>query len=356
VISVKRGIPALILAPMEGVTDAPMRACLTERGGFDFCVTEFYRISQDVPASRAFLRHMPELAFGARTPAGVPVQLQLLGGNPERMALAAERAVAAGAIAIDLNFGCPAPTVNRNDGGATLLKHPERLEAIVRAVREAVPRALPVSAKLRLGWDNPRDIFVNAERAVRGGASWITIHGRTKVQGYAPPALWAPIGEVQRALNGSSHGRDGIAVVANGDIRTLEDFLRCREETGCEHFMIGRSALANPSLVPAIRRELGMASAQKLSFPDQSAATVDWSQAANWLPVLRRFHALCESTADNENYMLCRTKKWLGYVSSFNASARGATWIQELRRTPDAKSFWQGFARAAEEKRVTGNG
>src|SRR5205085_7380984 len=131
-----------------------------------------------------------------RTPAGLPVQVQLLGGDPDRLALAALNAVQAGANAVDLNFGCPVPTVNRHDGGAMLLNYPCRIHAIVASLRAALPAEVPVSAKLRLGWDDADAIHENAARAAEGGAAWITIHGRTRSQGYRPPAYWKPIGEV----------------------------------------------------------------------------------------------------------------------------------------------------------------
>ena len=144
---------------MQGLTDAPMRAYQSESGALTFAVSEFLRVSADVPPAKLFLRHVPELRFGGKTPSGLPVQVQLLGGDPERMAEAAQVAVKAGAKAIDINFGCPAPTVNRHDGGAAILRFPERIEAIVAAVRAALPAEVPVSAKLRLGWDAANAIF-----------------------------------------------------------------------------------------------------------------------------------------------------------------------------------------------------
>jgi tRNA-dihydrouridine synthase C len=291
---IEPGVPALVLAPMEGVTDAPMRALLSELGGFTFCVTEFLRVSQTVPGPRVFRRHVPELAQGGTTPAGLPVQVQLLGGDPERLAAAALVAVEAGARAVDLNFGCPARTVNRHDGGATLLKCPERLRAIVAAVRSAVPAPIPVSAKLRLGWDDMRAIHVNAERAAEGGADWLTIHARTKSQGYRPPAYWGPLGEVRRRLR--------IPVVANGEIWTLEDLRRCRDVTGCEHFMLGRGALADPTLARAAARELhvpGAAAAEPVTTP------------AGWLSLLRRFAGLYAAQGMPPGPIVCRVKQWL---------------------------------------------
>ena len=130
--------------------------------------------------AKAVRRHVPELLHGGATAAGLPVQVQLLGGDPEKMARAALVCIEAGATAIDLNFGCPARCVNQHDGGAMLLQHPERLQNIVATVRAAVPAHIPVSAKLRLGWDDMRAMHVNAERAAAGGARCITIHARTK--------------------------------------------------------------------------------------------------------------------------------------------------------------------------------
>jgi tRNA-dihydrouridine synthase C len=292
---IQSGVPALVLAPMEGVTDAAMRALLSELGGFTFCVAEFLRISQAVPGVRVFQRHVPELMRGGRTPAGLPVQVQLLGGNPGLLAEAALESIRAGGRAVDLNFGCPARTVNRHDGGATLLQYPDRIREIVSAVRAAVPTEVPVSAKMRLGWDNIHAIHLNAERAADGGADWITIHARTKSQGYRPPAYWKLLGDVRARLR--------IPVVANGEIWTIDDLRRCRDETGCQHFMLGRGALADPILGRKAARELGIPGAD-------SVQSFTWSPA-EWLPLILRFCELCSASGLSPAYILCRVKQWL---------------------------------------------
>ncbi|MBC7398254.1 MAG: tRNA-dihydrouridine synthase family protein [Bdellovibrionales bacterium] len=292
----KRDIPAVILAPMEGVTDARMREFLTRSGYFDYCVSEFIRVSENVLSPKNFLKHVPELLQNSRTPSLIPVQIQLLGGNATRLAESARNAIQAGAQGVDLNFGCPAPTVNRHDGGATLLKYPERIEEIVRAVRDAVPSQFPVSAKLRLGFDDPNAIYENARRVEQGGASWITIHGRTKTQGYIPPAYWKPIGKVKLALS--------IPVVANGEIWNVDDFKRCQEETGSIHFMLGRGALAVPNLARDIRRELGLAiiaTPHPLRFPEAA-------DASEWHEVLSAYLEIQPSEK--------RLKQWLRYLQS----------------------------------------
>ena len=309
---IRPGVPALVLAPMEGVADAPMRALLSQLGGFTFCVAEFVRISQTVPGPRVFRERIPELQNDCRTPAGLPVQVQLLGGDPELLAQAAVVAVRAGARAVDLNFGCPAKTVNQHDGGATLLRYPNRIHAIVAAVRQAVPPNLPVSAKLRLGWDDVTAIHANAERAAEGGAAWITIHGRSKEQGYRPPAYWGPIAAVRTCLR--------IPVVANGEIWTVEDLRRCRDETGCEHFMLGRGALANPALARAAARELGVASAMD---PEPTLEA-----PADWLPLVRGFVEHSTAAGRTPTATAARVKQWLGLANHDGK----LPWLNAIRR------------------------
>ncbi|RZA08434.1 MAG: tRNA-dihydrouridine synthase family protein [Proteobacteria bacterium] len=321
---IRHGRPALVLAPMEGVTDAPMRALLTELPGFTHCVTEFLRISQQALPLKCYPRHAGELKTNSRTGAGVPVIFQLLGGNAERLALSAKFACEAGAQGIDLNFGCPAPTVNNHDGGAAILRCPERVEEIVKAVREAVPAHLPVSAKLRLGWDDPNAIFENAARAERGGASWITIHGRTKTQGYRPPAYWEPIAAVARQVS--------IPVIANGEIWDLDDFKRCRDITRGEHFMIGRGALANPHLAAQIAAELGIPTAKGVSpFPTEQ----------EWRDLLSRFVEISAPLSDNPNYCLRRVKQWMRYVDSRKPFQD----FQELKRMERIEDFTAALPR-----------
>ena len=307
--------PALLLAPMQGLTDAPMRALQGEVGAFTFAVSEFLRISSDVPSRKLFHRHVPELSHEARTQTGLPVQVQLLGGHAERVARSAVVACEAGARAIDINFGCPAPTVNRHDGGAALLKEPKRIREIVGAVRDAVPPEIPVSAKLRLGWDSMDAIFENAEMAAEGGADWLTIHGRTRVQGYQPPAYWEPIGAIRARLD--------IPVVANGDLWSVEDFCRCREETGCIHFMLGRGALANPLLSHQVAYALGLVSAP-------TADTFDWAvllgRFIEWNEVFRGV---------TPRFILARVKHWLniaglhGNFSDFETVKRASS-VEEI--------------------------
>lgn len=325
--------PALVLAPMDGVTDWLMRRLLTGRMPFTYCVTEFIRVSGLVPPRHVFLKEVPELLEGARTSAGAPVGVQLLGGDPGRLAQSALQAVELGACVIDLNFGCPAPTVNRHDGGATLLQFPERIEAIVRAVRDAVPSQIPVSAKLRLGWDDPCAIHVNADRAARGGASWITIHGRTKMQGYTPPAYWKPIGEVRRNLD--------IPVVANGEIWSLDDLKRCQDESGCFHFMLGRGALAAPSLVAQCARHLGLEVGPQCSEHIQYLMH-DWGRLMSELIEASR------SAAEADRRTVARVKQWLNYAHK----RRTIDWFDRVKTCRDTAELQRALAQLGAESKT----
>ncbi len=242
----------ILLAPMEGLLDHSLRDVLTQVGGIDRCVSEFIRITDQLLPPRVFTRLMPELLNHSRTPAGVPVRAQLLGSDPACLADNAALLAGLGAEGIDLNFGCPAKTVNRHRGGAVLLDDPALLHDIVAAVRRAVPVHLPVSAKMRLG--NQDDALrLDAARAIAdGGACELVVHARTKLQGYKPPAYWQRIAAIREAIP--------IPVIANGEIWTVADALRARAESGCHALMLGRGQVADPGLAWALRAADGQAS------------------------------------------------------------------------------------------------
>ncbi|ERP93378.1 hypothetical protein Q670_00405 [Alcanivorax sp. P2S70] len=276
----------LILAPMEGLADFWVRQALTDVGDFDWCVSEFVRVSGQLLPPRVFYRWCPELKNGARTRAGIPVHLQLLGSDPSCMADNAMRAVTLGAPAIDLNFGCPAKTVNRHRGGAVLLDEPELVHAVTAAVRRAVPAQVTVSVKMRLGNQDDALALDNAMAVQEAGAAWLTVHGRTKRQGYRPPAWWDRIGAIRETVS--------IPVIANGEIWTVEDARRCQRESGCADLMLGRGAVANPWLVRALRT----------------------GQACEWqdiVPVLEQFVGdVIGSGTDAQ--VAGRVKQWLSYL------------------------------------------
>ncbi|MCM2283118.1 MAG: tRNA-dihydrouridine synthase, partial [Bdellovibrionaceae bacterium] len=237
--------PMIWLAPMEGVVDSVVRDLWTTLGGIDACVTEFIRVTDRLLPDSLFFKDAPELRHGGRTRTGVPVLVQLLGGRPEPMAENAARLAELGALGIDLNFGCPAKTVNRHDGGAALLKDPRRVFDVTSAVRQAVPSHQTVSAKIRLGFSDKSLHLEIARAAEEAGASWLTVHARTRDEGYRPPAHWEYIANIRQTLT--------IPVIANGEIWSPEDYSRCRQISGCRDVMIGRGLMARPDLALTIK-------------------------------------------------------------------------------------------------------
>jgi len=234
----------LLLAPMEGLMDATLRDLLTRVGGIERCVSEFIRVTNTVLPTRVFTRMVPELLHGSRTPAGVPVRVQLMGSDPACLADNAAQLATLGPEGIDLNFGCPARTVNRHRGGAALLEEPELVGRIVEAVRRAVPPALPVSAKMRLGLRDESRARDCAQAIESAGACELVVHARLQVHGYRPPAYWDRIAHLRGAVR--------LPLVANGEIWTAADARRCRAESGCNRLMLGRGSVADPGLARAI--------------------------------------------------------------------------------------------------------
>ncbi len=289
----------ILLAPMEGVLDAPMRRLITGIGGYDACVTEFIRVSDSALDVRALQRHCPELASGCTTESGTPVILQLLGSEPELLAQSAVSAIEAGATAIDLNFGCPSRFVNRNRGGAALLKEPLQMAAIIACVRKSVPATIQVSAKIRLGYDTPDHAVELAITAQEAGASFITVHARTREDGYRHPARWEWLGKIHDALE--------IPLIANGDINSVDDYLQCRAISGCEDVMLGRGALMQPDLALQLRAAVS----------DADYSPMQWNDIAPLLQRLTHF-------IPPGNRIDARIKQWLAMLKLRHGEAERA--------------------------------
>ncbi|MDB9753464.1 tRNA-dihydrouridine synthase [Oceanospirillaceae bacterium] len=249
----------IILAPMEGLADNILRDCLTQIGGIDLCVTEFIRVTTQLLPPKVFHRLCPELANGCKTPAGIPVRIQLLGSDPEALASNAVRALELGSPGIDLNFGCPAKTVNRSQGGAVLLQEPKRVAHIIATVRHAIGDDAWLSAKMRLGFATKDLALENAQRIQGAGANELTVHARTKVEGYRPPAHWQWIKKIRQVVE--------IPVIANGEVWTPQDYAACRKASGSEDVMVGRGLVWKPDLALQIRHQRAGQPVQEWSWP-----------------------------------------------------------------------------------------
>ena len=232
------GFP-LYLAPMAGVSDKIFRQLCKERGA-DVLVTEF------VSAEGVFRRNERTREYLDFDECERPIGVQLFGGNAEHMAEAARHVIDwVRPDFIDLNFGCPVNKVVAKNGGSALLKDCPTLAAVAGAVVRAVA-PVPVTAKIRIGWDTES---INAPQVARileeTGILALAVHGRTRAQGYSGAADWNVIGEVVSAVS--------IPVVGNGDLTSGADVVRRRAETGIAGAMIGRAAMSSPWIFSEVK-------------------------------------------------------------------------------------------------------
>ncbi len=314
--AIRPHLSKIVLAPMEGVIDAAMRARLTKLGGYSRCVTEFIRVSDVLLPKRVFMRLCPELAEGGLTASGVPVYVQLLGSNPEALAINAQRAAALGARGVDLNFGCPAKTVNKSMGGSVLLQEPDRVAAIVAGVRDAMPADIPLTVKIRIGYHDDQLLEQIVAGIWSAGASELAIHARTKFDGYKPPAYWATVQDVV-------HDR-ARQLYINGEIWTVADSYKAIQQSGCEHLMLGRGALAAPDLANRIANN-----------------AVDQPPLAWELLVGEIEEQFLQHDCNSPRHIGNRTKQWLAYLKRHYPEALQL--FARLRTLRDVQSIASQF-------------
>ncbi|MDG1752929.1 MAG: tRNA-dihydrouridine synthase [Thalassotalea sp.] len=275
------------LAPMEGVADVLMRNLLTSINCYDLCITEFVRVVDRLVPTHIFHKISPELKLGGFTLNKTPTRVQLLGQEPQWMAENAVKAIELGSHGIDLNFGCPAKAVNKSKGGAVLLKTPETIYQIVNSVKQAIPSEQVLSAKIRLGFDDASLLDEIVSAITSANANQLTIHARTKRDGYKPPAYWHHIGEISNKYD--------IELFANGEIWSLSDAKKCIKEAKTANIMLGRGALATPNLANVVKGK-----EEKMSWPE--------------LSLLFQHYAKLELQGDKSFYFSSRLKQWLRYL------------------------------------------
>ena len=303
--------PVRLLAPMEGLTDPLMRQILTQIASdlgrpYDWSVSEFIRITQHVLPAHVFYKYVPELHHDAKTSSGTPIHVQILGSDAQLMAENAAYAAELGAPAIDINFGCPAKTVNSHRGGSVLLDEPEVMYDIISAVRGAVPDHLPVSAKIRLGYTDTSRMDDIRGAIASSGADWLTIHARTKTQGYKPPAYWDKI---------QNFNTLSIPVIANGEIWNVEQAQNCMEQAATQHLMLGRGAVTRPDLVAQV---------------DNNAKNLDNTATLLWQDLIAHQIKFLEGAAKSDVVLVGRYKQWLGMLTKGFSEAQ--TLWEEIKR------------------------
>lgn len=226
----------VLQSPLSGVTDMVFRRLVRRYAPDSMVYTEMVKAKEI-----HHLRELPQVMNIA--PDESPISMQLFDSRPDFMGEAAQKAVAEGAETIDINMGCPVNKITKKGGGSSLLREPEVAEAIVAAVAQAVE--VPVSVKTRIGWDETDiNILEFAKRLENAGAQMLTLHGRTRSQGYKGNAQWHWIKQVKDILS--------IPVIANGDIFSVDDAVQCLEETNADGVMCSRGTLGYPFLVGEI--------------------------------------------------------------------------------------------------------
>ncbi|MFA5851171.1 MAG: tRNA dihydrouridine synthase DusB [Spirochaetales bacterium] len=221
------------LAPVAGYSDAAFRSVCYEMGAA-LCYTEMVSaeaLTRDHPKTKLLLD---------RSESEGRYAIQLFGAKPEVLARAAALASAYKPLVIDLNCGCPVPKIVRAGAGSSLLKNPRLIGEIVAAMRNETD--IPITVKIRKGWDEDSVNFLEtAAAAVESGAAAVTLHGRTRAQGYGGVADWASIAALASALSPA-----GVPVFGSGDVFGAKAALRMLAETGCAGVMIARGAMGNP--------------------------------------------------------------------------------------------------------------
>ncbi|ASP46889.1 tRNA-dihydrouridine synthase [Cognaticolwellia beringensis] len=283
----KPQVKKIILAPMEGVADELMRHLLTSLNNYDFCVTEFVRVVDSLLPKHVFRKICPELDYGCMTQSGTPLRMQLLGQEPDWMAENAVRALAMGSHGIDVNFGCPAKAVNKSKGGAVLLNEPEKIHQIMAKMRSAIGVDATLSAKIRLGFTDASKLDEIVSAVQSAHVNQLTIHARTKQDGYRPPAYWHFIAEVRKKYD--------IEIFANGEIWNKNDAENCISQSQTPNLMLGRGALALPNLANVIKFD---------------ETPMPWSEL---IGILKRYSEL-ELQGDKSFYFSSRLKQWLRYL------------------------------------------
>lgn len=304
----KNGCPYLQLAPMEGVGDRTFRKAMASIGGFDEAVRDFLRVPSNA--------HVKSLAkvYTVDELAPIPLAAQIMGSDPDLMAEMAQELAQMGAPRIDVNCGCPSNTVTGRGAGSSLLKDPNFVHEVAGAVVKAV--SIPVTIKMRSGYQDLSLFDENILAAQESGVRYITLHPRTKVDGYGPPAKWEMIARAKSLLK--------IPLIGNGDILNVNDAVTMLRTTGCDGLMIGRGSIINPFIFQQIRSHFSQVPYEP-----------------KWDDFLGFFDAFVEATPDEFSTKLrvSKLKQLLGIIFKGNAKLMEKRQLVLSTSYKDAQTF-----------------
>ncbi len=304
------GEPVLALAPMQDVTDLAFWRLMTRYGGADVYWTEYFRVHATSTLEKWILESITQ------NPTGGPVVAQMIGNDIEALRRTALELQKHPVAAIDLNLGCPAPVVYRKCAGGGLLREPQKIDAILGALRETV--TIPLTVKTRIGFDSPAAFEALLGIFAKHAIDLLTVHGRTVAQMYRPGVRYDLIAEAARALR--------CPVLANGNVWGADQALEVLAETGARGLMIGRGAIRNPWLFTQIRqRRRG-----EVATLPAGRAVLDYVRAL-WE---------AEATADApEASQVQRMKKFMNFIGEGMEDA--ATFLHDIRRATTREEFFR---------------
>lgn len=308
--------PPFVLAPMAGLTDRAFRRLVRHCGGVGLVVGE-------ITSSEGLSRGNPRAAHLIRVDAGEhPIALQISGSDPARMAKAARLCEEAGGDAVDINMGCPVPKITKTACGSALMRDPERAAGIARAVVQAT--GLPVTVKMRLGWSEGTLTYLDLARRLEDvGVKGLTLHARTRDQGYSGEARWEHIARLKEAVS--------VPVVGNGDATRPEEVLELFRATGCDGVMVGRAVLRDPWIFRQAVELAAMGSYARPGFADRVALT------------RRHFADLLEEEAPG--FALHRMKSFLGkFTKGVPGAAILRASLDRLKRPEDLMEAFEVWA------------
>lgn len=309
---------------MAGVTDAAMRLLCHEQGAA-WAVSEMMSAKGWIFSKG---KNINALDLLKRLPGEGVAGLQLFGREPQYMSQAAEQLQSRGFQFFDINFGCPAPKITGNGEGSAMMKEPELIGQVVRAVVDATP--LPVTVKIRAGWD---ETCINAPEVARiceqNGAQAVAVHARTRMQQYSGQADWKIIREVKKAVS--------VPVFGNGDVKSGKDAVRMMDETGCDGVIVGRAAEGNPWIF----REIAAALKGKETSPPTSQERVDMA--------LRHFDMELELFGPRRG-MLEMRKHIAWYVFGMRGASKFRDRINTMEDAEHVIAALKEFALAQEEE------
>jgi len=263
--------PLLILAPMQDITDLPFWRVMARYGGPDVYYTEYFRVHRDSRPEKHILRSIEE------NPDGKPVIAQMIGQDIEALRRTVLDLQKRKIVGIDINFGCPAPVVCKKDAGGGLLRHPEKIDAILREVRAAVH--LHFTVKTRIGFDSPDEFPALLDLYRRHPIDELTVHGRTVREMYKPVLHPDAIERAARLMP--------CPVFANGNVRDVESARHMVETTGARGLMIGRGAIRNPWLFNQIREAWSTGEVQTRPTLVDLREYIERLHEATWQPGMR---------------------------------------------------------------------